>query len=221
VAVVAAAVVPSAPLLVPQVAAGAAPELAHLRAACDTAVGRVLAHPVDAVVVLGSGPPRSYPHGSAGSFDGFGVPVRVALGDDLGESSVLPLPLCVGAWLLTRSRCAVVTAGVTVDGAGWSSPAVDVGVLVVADGSACRSEKAPGAFDPRAEAFDGTVAAALAAADGSALVGLDAGLAAQLSCSGVPALQALGALDGPWSGELLYDEAPYGVGYFVATWERS
>jgi hypothetical protein len=65
------------------------------------------------------------------------------------------------------------------------------------------------------------VAAARAGADGDALLAIDPALAEQLWCAGRPAWQVLAGLvatDGRrWSGDLRYDEAPYGVGYLVAT----
>ena len=47
---------PSPPLLVPELAAGAAAELDPLRAACREAVRRLLATRPDEVVVIGTGP---------------------------------------------------------------------------------------------------------------------------------------------------------------------
>jgi aromatic ring-opening dioxygenase LigB subunit len=95
-----------------------------------------------------------------------------------------------------------------------------VGLLVMGDGSACRSEKAPGYLDERAAAFDASVAAALAAADTAALTTLDEGLAAELRAVGRASWQVLaGAAEGTGlTGTLLYEGAPFGVGYFVATW---
>jgi hypothetical protein len=194
-----------------------------LRVGSDEAVLRLVAVGAEVVVVLGSGPPAAYAHGSAGTFAGFGVPLRVSLGDDVGEPTTLPLPLSIGAWFLARaarSGPTVLTAGVTVDGE-WSSSDVDTALLVVADGTACRTEKAPGAFDPRAEAFDALIATALRAGDGPALRALDAQLAAELRVGGLPALRALGAQTGPWRAELLAEDATHGVGSFVAFWERS
>lgn len=219
--VVAAAVVPCSPMLVPDISTGAAGEVAALRVAGDEAVRRLVELGAEALVVLGSGPRAAYPHGSAGSFAGFGVPLRVSLGDDVGEPATLPLPLCIGAWFLSRAggSTASVTAGVTVDG-DWSSPDVDVVLLVVADGTACRTDKAPGAFDPRAAAYDAQIASALRTGDGSALRALDPALGAELHVGGLPALRALGGLEGPWRAELLAEDANHGVGSFVAYWER-
>ena len=219
--VVAAAVVPCSPMLVPDISTGAAGEVAALRVAADDAVRRLVEVGAEALVVLGSGPRAAYPHGSAGSFAGLGVPLRVSLGDDVGEPATLPLPLCIGAWFLQRAggSTALVTAGVTVDG-DWASPDVDVALLVVADGTACRTDKAPGAFDSRAEAFDAQIAAALRDGDGTALRALDPVLAAELHVGGLPALRALGGIAGPWDAELLADDGSHGVGSFVAHWER-
>ena len=89
------------------------------------------------------------------------------------------------------------------------------------DGCACRTEKAPGYFDPRAEDFDDTVAAALAAADTDALLALDPGLAGELWCAGRAPWQVLAGLvaarGGPWTGEVHYNQFPHGVTYLVAT----
>ena len=93
-------------------------------------------------------------------------------------------------------------------------------LLVVADGTAMRTIKAPGHFDERAEAFDAAVVAALRAGDPEALGALDAALAAELWVAGLPAWTAVSRLPGPWRAEVLYADAPYGVGYVVATWAR-
>ena len=52
------------------------------------------------------------------------------------------------------------------------------------------------------------------------ILALDTDRADQALAAGLPAWQvAAGALDRPMRGRLLYDDAPYDVGYFVATWE--
>jgi hypothetical protein len=67
------------------------------------------------------------------------------------------------------------------------------------------------------------VAAAFAAADPSALLGLDPQLADELLVAGREAWQVAAAaalrLAPQWRGELLYSAAPYGVAYHVAVWE--
>ncbi|MEU5238372.1 class III extradiol dioxygenase subunit B-like domain-containing protein [Streptomyces lydicus] len=233
---VAAALCPCPPLLVPEVAAGAAPELDGLRAACLDAIGVLAAARPDRLVVVGpadragQGP---HPQGAPGSFRGFGVDLDVFLGaaEETRERE-LPSSLAVGAWLLSRADW----DDAPVEGLGVAQPlplerclplgrelaasAPRVALLVMGDGSACRTVKAPGYFDERAEGFDAAAARALGTADLPALRALDATLAADLQASGRACWQVLtgAAEDADLTGRLLRDEAPYGVGYFVATW---
>ncbi len=95
-----------------------------------------------------------------------------------------------------------------------------VALLVMGDGSACRTLKAPGYLDERAEAFDAAAARALGAADPDALIALDEALAYELKAAGRAPWQVLaGAAQGAGlAGRLLYEDAPYGVGYLVAAW---
>ncbi|MBW5421164.1 hypothetical protein GKQ77_06230 [Streptomyces sp. BG9H] len=246
---VAAAVCPCPPLLVPEVAAGAAPELDAARAACTDAIGVLAAARPDRLVVVGPaalsgrGP---HPQGARGSFRGFGVDLDVRLGpatgDDAGDGDAggaggpaereLPPSLAVAAWLLARTRW----SAAPLEGLGVGEPlaaeqCVQVGgeigaradrvaLLVMGDASACRTLKAPGYLDERAAGFDAAVARALGTADVAALKALDAQLAYELQAAGRAPWQVLaGAAEGAaLSGELLYEDAPYGVGYVVATW---
>jgi hypothetical protein len=226
----AAAVCPHPPLIVPEVAAGAAGELDELRTACHEAVARLLATEPDVVCILGSAAHRedfSFPYRA--SFGTWGVPVEAHLGEPGPSTPALPLSVAVGVWLLRRARptsCRVVTvdaAAPPVDCARLGEELTRAGrvaLLVMGDGSACRHEKAPGYFDPRAEPFDATVTKALAAADPAALLALDPVLADELMVAGRAPWQVLaGAALGPFRGEIHYDGAPYGVQYTVASWE--
>jgi hypothetical protein len=166
------------------------------------------------------------------------VPIEVGLGAAEGSVEALPLGVLMGIWLVNRSfhpenpvSCGVVSVpredpldacarlGARLVGDG------PVALLVMGDGSACRGPASPGYSDPRADRYDRTVAAALAAVDTAALRALDPVLSGELSVAGRAAWQVLaGAAEssGPgMKGELLYDAAPYGVGYFVATWESA
>jgi hypothetical protein len=223
---------PSPPLLVPAVAAGAATELDPLRTACRDAVGRLLATGPDEVVVLATGPVTSrFPPGTTGSLAGYGVPLSAALpGADLSGVPArhgvrLPLGLTLGAWLLTGTTVPALGIMVGPDadpaeiGAGLDGAGRRRALLVMGDGSARRTEAAPGYVDPRAVGFDESVAAALRTADGPALAALDPVLGTELLAAGVRAWRVAGhAATGSYEGELLHESAPYGVAYVVAVW---
>ncbi|MEU4213487.1 class III extradiol dioxygenase subunit B-like domain-containing protein [Streptomyces sp. NPDC026206] len=233
---VAAAVCPCPPLLVPEVAAGAASELDGLRAACLDAVAVLAAARPDRLVVLGPAGLRGrgpHPQGATGSFRSLGVDldVRLGQGDPAGEGE-LPQSLAVAAWLLERTGW----AAAPVEGLGvgeeleaerclaagreLAGGTERVAFLVMGDGSACRTLKAPGYLDERAESFDAGAVRALGAADTAALAALDAELAYELKAAGRAPWQVLaGAGEGAGlHGQLLYEGAPYGVGYYVAGW---
>jgi hypothetical protein len=118
-----------------------------------------------------------------------------------------------------------------------------VGLVVMGDLSACRTQGAPGSFRPEAAGFDASVAEAFRTAEPTRLLELDPSLAADLLVAGRVPLQVLaGAFqESPTSparvpqeggsavpgrdaaedppilrGQILYEEAPYGVGYLVA-----
>lgn len=246
---VAAAVCPCPPLLVPEVAAGAAPELDAARAACTDALGVLAAARPELLVVVGPAERSGrgvLPEGSRGTFRGFGVDLDVRLGRDhvrldrdhvrLGRDAdserELPASLAVAAWLLERTGW----SDAPIEGLGVGEPleperciktgrdiaarAERVALLVMGDASACRTLKAPGYLDERAAPFDAEVARALGTADVAALRALDAELAYELKASGRACWQVLaGAAEGAdLGGSLLYEDAPYGVGYVVATW---
>ncbi|OEU85991.1 hypothetical protein DB35_10950 [Streptomyces abyssalis] len=242
---VAAATCPCPPLLVPEVAGGAAHEMDAARAACDDALGALASARPDRLVVAGPAEQSArgtHPQGARGSFRGYGVDQEVSLGKGEPPADARPLPssLAVGAWLLTRNEW----TAAPVEGLGVGEPlsrarceetgrqladsAERVALLVMGDGTNCRTVKAPGYFDERATAFDAEAARALGNADAGGLLALDEELAYELNASGRSCWQLLagaagrgGGADGNargLRGKLLYDEAPYGVGYFVASW---
>jgi hypothetical protein len=228
--VVAAAVCPHPPLLVPELAGGAADELADLRAACRVAVDGLAAAEPDALTMVGSAATTGARVAGTpgGSFAGYGAP-QVTVGD--GPDAGLPLSLLIGSWLVERSSAAgLPRTSITVAtdappdacrdlGRELSDDPRRIALLVMGDGSARRSEHAPMHLHPRAELFDQVVADALENADAQVLAALDPDLAADLGAAGRAPWQALaGAVPGGWHGELHYAAAPYGVGYFVASW---
>jgi hypothetical protein len=187
VALVSVAVCPHPPLLVPEVAAGAAPELDDLRAACDTAVTRMLSR-CDGVRLVAAR------HG-------------------------LPSAVDIGRWLLARNGSEhPLVVDVVDDERTTTTRPSEVGLLVMADGSARRTPKAPGALHPEAQAFDREIAELL-------MTGREPDLsrATEMWCTDAAAFTALlAATRGVrWQRELLHEEAPYGVAYFVASWARA
>jgi hypothetical protein len=106
--------------------------------------------------------------------------------------------------------------------AGWSGEVVEgagAPLLVVANGSATRSEKAPGHLDPRSSSFDEGLENALRSGDVEALAALDAALASELWCNDAAAFHALASvLPAGTRGEVSYADDPYGVQYWVVTW---
>jgi hypothetical protein len=241
---VVAALLPHPPLLVPELAGGAAGELDPLRVACRRALSAVLEQ-AQLTIVVGDGPVWGVPEPSApGSFRPYGGDVEVTLPPlvDLDLPDLppparlpdLPLSLAVAAHLLdgldplparlfaatvptSLGPGAAAAIGHALGGAG--SPGERVGLVVMGDLSACRSEQAPGALRPGAAAFDASVAEALRAGKPERLLDLDPAEAAELLVAGRVPLQVLaGALqDRPAArGQVLYEDAPYGVGYLVA-----
>ncbi|GAA2090971.1 hypothetical protein [Actinomadura alba] len=250
-----AAVCAHPPVLVPEVASGAAAELGELRAACDEAVRRLVAPGgLDLLVVVGGdAETRTYGADAAGSLRRYGLDLMFGAG-----LPRLPLSLTIGRWLLTRAGIlhADADAGADADAAtrrvgglggaavgtvrfqsvDWDAAPAEclrlgrelaesaqrVGLLVMGDGSACRTEKAPGYLDERAEDYDDGVARALGGAEITALARLDPEISRELRVAGRAAWQVLAgaAGDGRFAAELLAAEAPYGVGYFAASWRR-
>ncbi len=219
----AAAVVPAAPLLVPALAAGSAGVDGALRAEVLDTVRWLADGPGEIVVVAPA--PLTGPAAGTWDWSGFGVAARGP-----GGGPALPAALAVGAWLLAEvapdrpatlvgvserdapEHCAALGARLARD---------QVRLLVVGDGSARRTEKAPGHLDARAAGFDADVERALDAADPAALLALDPVLARELMAAGRPAWQVLaGAAAGDWAGAVRLADAPYGVGYLVARWSR-
>jgi hypothetical protein len=243
---VAAAVCPAGPVLVPEVAQGAAGELDGCRDACHDVIATMLAQRADVVVVVGAGSAtREHPAGTPGSLAPVGVALSVRLGTSpggdlagggrVGDDGVasLPLSLALGAWLLAPhtavARLQVTGLETATDepvascldlGRGVADMAGRVALLVIADGTARRGPAAPGYTDERSAAVDEAWTDALAAGRPDELTALDADLADALMMVGRAPLQVLaGAADArQWRGALVWQGDPYGVQYAVASW---
>ncbi len=223
-----AAVCPSPPLLARELT-GRALVLPELREACATAVTRLLEPGPGVVIVVGGGTATaSWDPGdrldlsrwapALGKRGTPGLPLALGLGAMLLDEAGYAGPRILRAVAETDPPAACLRLGASLPGLSERAA-----LLVIGDGSARRSPAAPGHFDPRAGPFDQLAEQALKDGDMAALAGLDAGLARDLMATGRAAWQVLaGALGGgpaPVS-EVLYADAPLGVGYFVAVLEH-
>jgi hypothetical protein len=235
---IAAAVCPHPPLLIPAALGAAASDppapLVAVADACDQAVRALLAAGPDLIVVVGGGPAdHEYGPGTAGSLAGYGVPAVIGEGEP-----ALPLSLTVGRWLLGRAGTgdgqdgpelvfqAVGQRAAPEDcrklGIMIAERAARVALLAMGDGTARRARDVEGAPDPQAEEYDEEVAEALAAADARWLARLDPAQDERLLVAGRAAWQVLaGAASGTrLHGRLLCMCCPFGVTYLVASWEQ-
>jgi hypothetical protein len=219
------AIVPSAPVMVPELAASAAAELADLREAVFAAASAlpqrwiaVGVGPTDTVV----GPRQT------GTFAGYGLDLRVALSADAVDApGELPLCALVAGWVRGQVNPQARAEVRAYSGDHEPDAATDlgrrlrtqiehaddpVGVLVVADGVHTLTPPAPGGYDPDSIPVQHTLDDALARGDTAALARLPR------SVVGRVAYQVLAGLGAPKSADELYRGAPYGVGYFAGVW---
>ncbi len=225
------AIVPSAPVLVPELARAATAELADLGAAMLAAAAML--PPRWIVVGTGPGDDVAGPDG-IGTFAGFGADVRVRLSPWAGDRIELPVewPVCalLAAWVRGQARpeasaqvrvyCGEHDADTALARGRQLRAEIDqepdpVGVLVVADGANTLTPAAPGGYDPGAADVQLALDDALASGDVAALTRLPPQILGRV------AFQVLAGLTGPGprSAKELYRGAPYGVGYFAGAWQ--
>lgn len=230
------AAVPNPPLVVPELMGADAGQGSALRAACGRAAERLAAAAADWVAVGVAAAPATIGPSVRASFRGYGRDLQVALSADAELAGTeaaarLPLAALVAGWLRDAAGARSVRVKLLPEDASRAECELagellaqggETGLLVLGDGSNRRGHRAPGGHDGRAEDFDAGVAAALGAADVDALLRIDTELATQLGARGRPAWQALAwlARRSAWRAELLYSDAPFGVGYHVALWDR-
>ena len=220
------AICPPAPLLARELT-GLDPVIPELREACAAAVGRLVRARPEVIAIVGAGRRTAFwPAEGCLDLGAFG-PALSTQGEP--EGPPLPLPLGLGARLLDEGGY---TGPRLLQSVHQDEPAAvclrlgvrlrtlanRVGLLVMADGSACRSLRAPGYLDPRAAGFDAAIAAAVRGGDLGPLRTMDQGLARELRMAGRAGWQVLaGALaGGAPSTEVRYEGDPFGVFYLVA-----
>ena len=247
---IAAAVVPGPPAFVPELMGSAAHELDDLRQAADSAVSRAVSNltavssnspisgPTPAqLVIVGAGQPGEFHAAGPVSFGSFGREVSIpALVEGESTDNELPTPLMVARYLASRDVAThpahaglwatarwITTSGVDAKAVGerLRDDGIPVALILVADGALCHGPKAPRAEDPRAEAYDDEVCAALGSGQVGRLARIDADLGEKLGASGPQVWPVLfTAVAGDGIGEVLWHGAPHGVGWAVATWRR-
>ncbi|HEY9523720.1 MAG TPA: hypothetical protein VIR33_10805, partial [Thermopolyspora sp.] len=180
---------------------------------------------VDEVIVLGAAPAtRTYPSDAPAPVGRFApAPAHAP------QEGSLPASLAVGRATLAGHSVPLVLQGVDHGapprrtgelGRQINARPGRTGLIVAADGSARRGEKAPGYVDPRALETDILIGKALALADRPALLALDPADCDGLLIAGRAAWQVMAsACEGTsWTGGVLYEGDPFGVAYWVTTW---
>jgi hypothetical protein len=197
------------------------------------------------LVIVGPGQPGEFKASGPVSFASFGCDIEVPAlvereqadpeqTDPEQTDPELPTPLMVARYLASRDVAAhpahadlwasarwITTKGAdaTALGEQLREDGTRVALILVADGALCHGPKAPRAEDPRAQAYDDGVWAALASGKPGCLAKIDVGLGHELGATGPqvwPVLVTAASSDG--IGELLWKGAPYGVGWAVAAW---
>lgn len=231
------AIIPSAPVMVKELAGAAAAELADLREAVFAAAASLPMRwiaigvgPTDAVV----GPER------AGTFAGYGVDLPISLSPGSSEAP-LELPLCalIAGWVRGQ-----VKPDVAIEVRAFSDhhdvdaalqrgrrlraeideAADQIGVLVVADGAHTLTAPAPGGYDPESIPVQAALDNALAHGDAAALTRLPDAIVGRVAYQVLAGLTGVSSSSSsrpdraPRSAEELYRGAPYGVGYFAGVW---
>lgn len=228
------AIVPCAPVLVPELAGAATAEVADLSAAVLAAAALLPAR----WIVVGTGRADEVwgPDGpnSVGTFAGFGADVAVRLSPQADDRVELPVefPVCalLAAWVRGQARPEAGARVHVYRGDHDADTALaygrqlraeidrapdPIGVLVVADGANTLTPRAPGGYEPGNADAQLALDDALANGDAAALTRLPPQILGRV------AFQVLAGLaePGPRSAKEFYRGAPYGVGYFAGAWQ--
>jgi hypothetical protein len=222
------AIIPSAPVLVPELAGAAADEVAELRAAMVAAVAAL--PPRWIVVGVGSIDAVVGPE-SVGTFAGFGADLVVRLSPEAtGPPVELPLCALIAGWMRdqaqpgARAEVHVFAANLDADAAAARGRqlrneieqlAGPTGVLLIADGANTLTPAAPGGYHAADVDVQRALDDALGCGDVAALTGLPGTVVGRVAFGVLAGL----AEPAPRSAKELHRAAPYGVGYFAGVWQ--
>jgi hypothetical protein len=230
---VAAALCPAPPLLARELTGGS-PVVPELRQACRDAVAAALSPRPDLVAVIGTAAETgAWDAATEADLAAFAPALHAANAGPAaadGGGGTLPVALGLGGRLLDQAgyRGRRVLHAVSEDlppadcaalGARLAELDARVTLVVMADGSARRTLKAPGYLDERSGPFDAAAERALRSGDLASLLDLDAALARELMATGRPGWHVLaGAARGVRAVcEVGYRGDPFGVFYLAAT----
>ncbi len=235
----AAALVPSPPVIVPELNGARSTETESLRSSAVAAARRLGSLATRWTVVGVGETEQTLGPDAVGTFRGFGVDVRVGLSQADDEPDPwMPLAALIAGWLRSQVEqpveiearilaadtspvyCAALGAELRRDFDASSEPH---GLLVVADGAATLTAKAPGSYDDRSQEFQDDLTAALRDGDCAAVEQLDPVVCLELGVAGRAAYQVLAGVfdngtDGRPECSTMYADAPFGVGYHVGFW---
>jgi hypothetical protein len=222
------AIIPSAPVLVPELAGAAASEVAELRAAM---VAAVAALPPRWVVVGVAATDAVIGPESVGTFAGFGADLGVRLSPEAAGPPV-ELPLCalIAGWIREQAQpdaCAEVHVFATSHDSDAAlargrqlrdeieQSTEPTGLLVVADGANTLTSAAPGGYHAADVDVQRALDDALSCGDVAALTRLPGQVVGRVAFGVLAGL----AEPAPRSAKELHRTAPYGVGYFAGVWQ--
>ncbi len=218
--------IPAAPLLCPDVDVESL--LADERAASIELVAE-LQQDAERIIVIGTGKSTTwFEDGGIGNTRGLGGVSHYTIGTGLNE---LPQSLTVGASVVSAAGWAGDVKALVIDAettAGQRqvlakevvtrAAAQRTLVVAVGDGSATRTEKAPGYIQPDALDFDAAVIRAIDSVDCNALMAIEQSTADRLWCGGLPSWQVVAQAIDTAQGAVVFESSPFGVNYFVASW---
>lgn len=213
--------VPGAPVLVPELSGEAAAETAgQVDAALDLL--RTASSGLERVLVLGSDPEGRTMGDVRSSLSRWGAAVRVGRSEAVeAEYDDVPDAALIAWWLLDRAGIDQPRsfAGVTGGGRVSRPPGRDTLVVVVGDGPASLTPRAPVPEDPRGVALDSDLTEWLRR--GGPLPDPGDAVAEAVGWWSRPAWLGLAGLVGERSAVESVSRAPFGVGYHCARWDLS